>query len=61
MTLRDDSVLSYVECDLPPGVTIAEYRRGRAPDARIQRRRRIRALLRALRCGQAPRLRRRAQ
>ena len=59
MSARDDAVLSYVECDLPAGVTIAEYRRGRAARARSERcrcRRRVRALLRRLtqRCGRGP-------
>ena len=59
MSAREDGVLSYVECDLPAGVTIADYPRGRALAAKSGRRRSrrgARALLRRLtpRCGRGP-------
>ena len=48
--------INYVECDVPPGVTLSEWRRDRAVEARrppswLQTRRRaaVRALRRA--CG----------
>ena len=48
----------YVECDVPPGVTLSEWRRDRAAEARrppswLQTRRRaaVRALRRAWRLG----------
>jgi hypothetical protein len=47
--------INYVECDVPPGVTLSEWRRDRAAEARrpswLQTRRRaaVRALRRA--CG----------
>ena len=47
--------IRYVECDVPPGQTLAEWRRERAAQAPGRRRRlpRHRAALRALRraCG----------
>jgi hypothetical protein len=50
------SKIHYVECDVPPGVTLAEWRRDRAaqtrrPPSRLRTRRRaaVRALRRA--CG----------
>jgi len=50
--------LNYVECDVPPGVTLSEWRRDRAAEARrppswLQHRRRaaVRALRRACRLG----------
>jgi hypothetical protein len=50
--------INYVECDVPPGVTLSEWRRDRAAGARrppswLQTRRRaaVRALRRA--CGLA--------
>ena len=59
MSAREDPVLSYVECELPPGVTIADYRRARALTAKSGRRRsrrRVRAILWRLarRCGREP-------
>lgn len=36
--IKPPSALSYVECDLPPGMTIAEYRRQRALRRRASRR-----------------------
>ena len=59
MSARDDAVLSYLECELPAGVTIADYRRARALTPKSERRRlrrRVRALLRRLtrRCGRGP-------
>ena len=50
--------INYVECDVPPGVTLSEWRRHRAAEARrpprwLQTRRRaaVRALRRACRLG----------
>ena len=59
MSAREDAVLSYVERDLPAGVTIADYRRARTLTAKRGRRRSrrgARALLRRLtrRCGREP-------
>lgn len=52
MSTPEEARLSYVECDLPPGLTIAEYRRIRSassPPAQT-RRRRLKCRIRALRC-----------
>ena len=59
MSARDDALLSYVESELPPGATIADYRRARALTATSERRRlgrRVRALLLSLtrRRGRGP-------
>ena len=40
MSAHDDGALSYIECDLPPGLTIAEYRRARAAHARAAKKHR---------------------
>jgi hypothetical protein len=36
--MHPDHFFQYVECDIPPGLTIAEYRRARYP---VHRRRRM--------------------
>ncbi|MEA2289594.1 MAG: hypothetical protein QOD55_1591 [Solirubrobacteraceae bacterium] len=49
--------IHYVECDVPPGQTLAEWRRGRSAETRrpsrlrVRRRAAVRALRRA--CGLA--------
>ena len=54
MSTRGEAPLNYVYCDLPPGVTIPDYRRSRTASAAAQQstrcrwRRRIRALRRRL-------------
>ena len=39
MSARDDALLSYVESELPPGATLADYRRARALATTSERRR----------------------
>jgi hypothetical protein len=44
--MHPDHVFQYVECDIPPGITIAEYRRSR--NLVVRRRRLLRRLRRLL-------------
>ena len=41
-----DQALSHLACDIPPRVSIAEYRKGRSPAARrVRRKRKLRIVL----------------
>ena len=45
--MSDVSPIHYVHCDVPPGMTLAEWRRVRAAEAGTPRRRTLRARRRA--------------
>ena len=40
-----DQALSPLECDIPPRVSIAEYRKGRPAARRVRRKRKLRIVL----------------
>ena len=45
--MSDVSPIHYVHCDVPPGMTLADWRRVRAAEAGTPRRRTLRARRRA--------------